>query len=599
MAKKKPTPDAAPPEPSPAPGEYTVVARRYRPQQFADLIGQEAVSKAITHAIQSDRVAHAYLFTGARGVGKTSAARILAKALNCEKGPTATPCGVCDACVGITHGDDIDVLEIDGASHTGVEDVRVIRNNVATRPSRSRYKVYIIDEVHMLSKSAFNALLKTLEEPPPHVKFIFATTEVNKIPITILSRCQRFDFPSITTARIFEHLKKVMTGEGRQADDEALRLIARRAAGSMRDAQSLLEQMLSAADGTLSAALVNGVLGTAANERVTEIAGAVLDKDPGKALGLVAKCADDGLQLGEVLDQLIEYWRALMLLSCTGGNLEELDLPDAHRETIRKQAAAHTLDTILAGLDVLATTKARLRATNHGQVLLEMAVVRLSRMDDLIPLTQLAQWVSQGGGAKLTAGSSQAAIASGGDPSKKNGQLSLADKFRVGNVPAPSADGGNQPLDISDATISEVWTKVRADAGVMLGAELDKAGLPAIVGPKMLMLRFPARYNHAYEFCKDTAKTATVEAALRKITGVPWGVRFEIDAKDTATAPVVPAVSAKDREKSALQNPLLSSIVNKLEGRMLKMEDGFGHVEPEPEPESGVAEAVPAPEESP
>src|SRR6478736_1495973 len=286
MAKTKSPPAA----PQPDPGqEYTVVARRYRPQQFADLIGQEPVAKALTNAIQTGRVAHAYLFTGVRGVGKTSAARILAKCLNCVKGPTPAPCGQCDSCRAIAEGQDVDVQEIDGASNNGVDEIRELRNSVATRPQRSRYKIYIIDEVHMLSKSAFNALLKTLEEPPPHVKFIFATTEVQKIPLTILSRCQRFDFAGINTTRILEQLKEIVAREGVKADDDALRIIARRAAGSMRDAQSLLEQLLSFGD-KLTVDVVHSILGTAADERVVEIATAILSKDPKRALELVAKC---------------------------------------------------------------------------------------------------------------------------------------------------------------------------------------------------------------------------------------------------------------------------------------------------------------------
>src|SRR5215472_5912337 len=211
MAKQKaPTP--------PAPEAYTVLARRYRPQGFGDLVGQEAVAQALVNALNSNRVAHAYLFTGARGVGKTSTARILAKALNCVKGPTATPCDQCEICRSIASGEDVDVLEIDGASNRGIDEVREIRQNVQYRPGRSRFKIYIVDEVHMLTPPAFNALLKTLEEPPPHVKFIFATTEVQKIPITILSRCQRFDFAGIGTARLVERLREIARGEGVQAD---------------------------------------------------------------------------------------------------------------------------------------------------------------------------------------------------------------------------------------------------------------------------------------------------------------------------------------------------------------------------------------------
>jgi DNA polymerase-3 subunit gamma/tau len=206
MASK---PKKTPTVPEEAPAAYTVMARRYRPQQFADLVGQEAIAQALVNAVQSQRVAHAYLFTGARGVGKTSTARILAKALNCLSGPTPRPCDACDICLSIATGEDVDVLEIDGASNNKVEEVRDLRSNVQYRPARARFKIYIIDEVHMLSTSAFNALLKTLEEPPPHVKFIFATTEVQKIPITILSRCQRFDFGGISPARISARLRQI------------------------------------------------------------------------------------------------------------------------------------------------------------------------------------------------------------------------------------------------------------------------------------------------------------------------------------------------------------------------------------------------------
>src|SRR5947209_2818518 len=282
MAKRIATAEATPPAPA---QNYTVLARRYRPQQFADLVGQEAVAQALANAIASGRVAHAYLFTGVRGVGKTSAARILAKALNCVKGPTPTPCDQCESCKAIAEGEDIDVLEVNGADNRKIEHARAIVANVGTRPQKSRYKIYIIDEVHMPTGKSFNALLKTLEEPPPHVKFILATTDVQKIPLTILSRCQRFDFGGINTARILEQLKGIVAREGVKADDDALRIVARRAAGSMRDAQSLLEQLLSFGD-RLTVDVVHSILGTAADERVVEIAAAVLNKNAKRALDL-------------------------------------------------------------------------------------------------------------------------------------------------------------------------------------------------------------------------------------------------------------------------------------------------------------------------
>ena len=234
---------SAPAPPGSNGGEYVVVARRYRPQTFDELIGQEHVARGLSGAILSHRVGHAYLFTGARGVGKTSAARILAKALNCVHGPAPAPCNECDICRSISSGDDVDVLEIDGASNRGIDEIRQLRQNVNMRPSRARFKVYIIDEVHMLTREAFNALLKTLEEPPEHVKFIFCTTEPEKIPITILSRCQRYDFAGIQAESIATRLRQIAVAEGVEADDDAIALLARRAAGSMRDSQSLLEQL--------------------------------------------------------------------------------------------------------------------------------------------------------------------------------------------------------------------------------------------------------------------------------------------------------------------------------------------------------------------
>lgn len=580
MAKTKSAPPpAAPTDPG---REYTVVARRYRPQQFADLIGQEAVAKALTNAIQTGRVAHAYLFTGVRGVGKTSAARILAKALNCVKGPTPTPCDKCDMCLAIADGQDVDVLEINGADNRGIDEIRNIRNNVATRPQRARYKIYIIDEVHMLTLPAFNALLKTLEEPPPHVKFIFATTEVQKIPLTILSRCQRFDFGGINAARILEQLKGIVTREGAKADDDALRIIARRAAGSMRDAQSLLEQLLSFGD-QLTVDVVHSILGTAADERVVEIATGILDKDPRRALELVARCADEGLQLGELTDQLIDYWRGLMLLNCTDGEAAaELAVADRHREVVQKQAREMTLDTILAGLDVLTTTKARLRTTSHGQVLVEMAVVRLSRLDDLVPLTQLAQALTQPGAAGVAAKPAATGAATA-DLSKKNGLTAPGNGFRLGSNGAPaSPQPAPSAVELNDVSLSQVWDKVKIDVGVMFAGELSKAGTPAIVGPRALVLRFPSGYNHAYEYCKEPAKAQRVEAALKAATGQDWAVRFELTAGPAAApVPAAPPVSQRERERRAMEAPLLSRIVSHLEGRLLKMDPGFGE-EPAP-----------------
>src|SRR3954463_10157071 len=278
--------------------EYVVVARRYRPQDFSQLIGQDQVSQALANAINTNRVGHAYLFTGARGVGKTSTARIFAKALNCVNGPTTTPCGECDICEGVASGSDVDVIEIDGASTRGIDEIRQLRSNVNVRPSRARFKIYIIDEVHMLTTPAFNALLKTLEEPPEHVKFIFCTTEADKIPITVLSRCQRFDFAPIEMKSIVERLEHICKSEGVEAEPEALQIVARRAAGSMRDSQSLLEQLLSFGGDKITVGDVHSLLGTANSARLAALADCIVRRDAAVALHEVEAAIAGGVDVG-------------------------------------------------------------------------------------------------------------------------------------------------------------------------------------------------------------------------------------------------------------------------------------------------------------
>jgi DNA polymerase-3 subunit gamma/tau len=595
MAKAKPAPPPPPaPDPAPPPAEYTVVARRYRPQQLAELIGQEHVARALTNALQTGRVAHAYLFTGARGVGKTSAARILAKALNCVTGPTPTPCDRCDSCAAIAAGQDVDVVEIDGASNNGVNDIRDLRQNVGFLPTRSRYKVYIIDEVHMLSTGAFNALLKTLEEPPPHVKFIFATTEVQKLPITILSRCQRFDFAHVGPAKIFDQLKRIVEREGHQADDEALRLVARRAAGSMRDSQSLLDQLLASSQGKLTAEHVHAVLGTAGDDRVLELAGAVLGHDPKAALNLLAGWIDRGVQPGELLDQLIDYWRALMLAGC-GGDLEELSLSPNVREVVRRQAGSVLLDTVLAGLDVLTTAKARMRGTGHTQVLLEVAIVRLARLDELL-----------GVGALLRGGVTAAAPTEGGratdnDPSKKNGRAAHSPGLNGGAKQAdPSIVEG--PIGLTPESLNQVWVRVGRIVGErfpILGNQLKLALPPAIFGPNTLAIRYSPRYNQAYEACASEASVGRLQDALRAVTGQPVAVRVELAAGPDAPPepdrpePAAGGPPAAARRQQLLDLPLIKKAREVFGAQVTRIDDDFMPVAPPPGPAAETPDAAP------
>ncbi|MDA7951683.1 MAG: DNA polymerase III subunit gamma/tau, partial [Pirellulaceae bacterium] len=286
--------------------QYLVVARRYRPQNFTELVGQDQIAQAIGNAIDKGRVGHAYLFCGARGVGKTSTARILAKALNCKEGPTVSPCGQCDSCLGIASGDDVDVIEIDGASNRGIDEIRQIRVNTNIRPSRSPNKIYIIDEVHMLTTPAFNALLKTLEEPPSHVKFLLCTTDPEKLPVTVLSRCQRFDFSPVSPEKITDRLRYIAENEGVTAETEALELLARRANGSLRDSQSLLEQILAYCGPTLTTAEVHKVLGTADNRLLTSLMESLFAKETAALLKTLDQAVNEGVSPGQLLEQLLE-----------------------------------------------------------------------------------------------------------------------------------------------------------------------------------------------------------------------------------------------------------------------------------------------------
>jgi DNA polymerase-3 subunit gamma/tau len=559
---------------------YTVLARRYRPQQFSDLVGQEPVARALVNALQSNRVAHAYLFTGPRGIGKTSTARILAKALNCVQGPTTTPCGVCDRCQSIAAGEDVDVLEIDGASNRGIDEVREIRQNVQYRPARSRFKIYIVDEVHMLTAPAFNALLKTLEEPPAHVKFIFATTEAQKIPVTILSRCQRFDFAGIGTTRIVQLLKEIVRGEGLQADDEALELVARRAGGAIRDALSLLDQLLAFGGEKLTVDQVHALLGTAQDDRVLALAAAILDHDGKKTLELLGQAADQGLQLGELLDQLLDYWRDLMVVNCAGLEGATLSVGPRHRETLAGQAARLKLDTILAGLDILAATKARMRGSNHGRVLMEMALVRLGRLDDLISLSQLAQVFNQPTGAvppRVTPptlpnpAGTQGKLVEPPEAAKKKGTV----------VPEPA--NSSTEIALTPESRAQVWQEILAQVGPMLAGDLAKVEFVAISGPNTLVLHFPARYNLQRDHCEEPTRVARIEETVKKVTGQAWKIRFD-STRASQDAPVeatggasANGLSRSQRQRQeALEKPLVERAVDVMGAQIQTMDEGFG-----------------------
>ena len=380
--------EANPTDPN-ASNQYQVVALRYRPQAFGDLVGQGHVARALSNAIESNRVGHAYLFTGARGVGKTSSARIFAKCLNCAKGPTPTPCNECDICNSVSVGEDVDVLEIDGASNRGIDEIRQLRSNAAIRPGRGRYKIYIIDEVHMLTQQAFNALLKTLEEPPGHVKFIFCTTDPQKIPITVLSRCQRYDFSPVQPNEITNRLKEIADNEGVKASDEALQLLARRANGSMRDSQSLLEQLFSFCGDDISVEEVHQLLGTTDMSRIAELAAAMTAHDSKTTMNLIHQSIAGGTDAGQLAGQLLGYFRDMMAthIGCGDEVLQSCSASDA--DSLRDVGGQLGLQTMLTIVQILDTAVVRMQSSLHARVLLEIAAIRICNLEHLESISDL------------------------------------------------------------------------------------------------------------------------------------------------------------------------------------------------------------------
>ena len=379
---------------------YVVLARKWRPMRFEDLVGQDHVSRTLGNAIDSGRVAHAFLFTGVRGVGKTTSARILAKALNClgdpettppgtDPGPTVTPCLKCAACLEIALGSDVDVREIDGASYTGVDDVRKLQDSLPYRPARDRFKIVIVDEVHMLSQNAWNAFLKTLEEPPPHVKFIFATTEVHKVPITILSRVQRFDFKLIPTQIIASRLRYVLDQEKVESDDAALGVIAREAAGSMRDAMSLLDQVIAWGGAKLTGEDVARVLGVASRKVLHDIAGSLVRGEAGAALNVVAELANQGYDTAHVARDLLALLRDLVVAKVCKEPATLLDLADEEVRDVSTLSEATHADDLIRLHQGFSQGFDDVVRSGQPRAALEMLLVRLARRPPLLPVDEL------------------------------------------------------------------------------------------------------------------------------------------------------------------------------------------------------------------
>ena len=436
---------------------YQVLARKWRPQRFDEVVGQQPVTRTLRNAIASGRVAHAFVFAGPRGCGKTTTARILAKALNCVKGPAPEPCGACDACVEIAQGRDIDVLEIDAASHTGIDNIReVVISGLAISPVRDRYKIFIIDEVHQLSAPSFNALLKSIEEPPAHVVFMMATTELHKIPDTILSRSQVFEFRAISARAIAEQLRKIADTEQIDASDEALALLARSAEGSMRDAQSALDQVIAFAGGRVTVDEVSAVLGLVGRDLLFDLVESVIAEDGPRAFALADRAVETGYDLKLVCRELARLVRDMMLLSVDPARAGDGELAAGELERLRELGTRFSREDLMRAFDLLGETEQEIRNSSHPRYHFEMALLRWMHLRKLVPLTELIEQLKSGRPAPPPAAVTPARPGPAGTAPKP------AQETKRGGTLAPSHPRTVAPLNVplnvplKDAFLGEI-----------------------------------------------------------------------------------------------------------------------------------------------
>lgn len=491
---------------------YLVLARKWRPQRFDEVIGQRHVSLTLTNALKTGRLSHAYLFSGPRGVGKTSVARILAKAINCAEGPTAEPCNQCDACRTITDGHCLDVLEIDGASNRGIDDVRQLRESVKYTPSSVRTKVYIIDEVHMLTTDAFNALLKTLEEPPSHVCFMMATTEPLKVPPTILSRCQRFDFGRVGAGDLHAHLRRIADSEGLAIEDEALLLLARKAEGGVRDSLTLLDQVAATGTGPFNASAVQELLGLSGGALYFEISEAVVGRDPERALLSLQTAYRSGAHLQEVAEELVQHFRNILLLSLGKGLEEIVEVTTDERALLMEQTKEVRPADALRWLRILLDVTARIKRSAHARVHLEVALAEMASLPRAVDL-----------GALLANLGGEAEGPTPEPPARK------AHAPRVRERPPASSAG-----DLT-ATWERVVARIRAEKA-FLASCLEESQALGMKGGRLQIALADAN-GFKRDQVEKPANRRYILAVLEELAGRPLGIR--LTASDTSPAPQV------------------------------------------------------------
>ena len=530
---------------------YEVFARKYRPQTFDDLVGQSHVSRTLKNAVAQNRLAHAYLFVGPRGVGKTSTARILAKSLNCIKGPTITPCGVCDNCREIAGGNSLDVIEIDGASNNSVEDVRQLRENVRYAPAKGRYKIYLIDEVHMLSPAAFNALLKTLEEPPEHVKFIFATTEPQKVLATILSRCQRFDLHRIPANLIAEHLQFIAKKEKITLEPAAAHSIARGAEGGLRDAESMLDQLVAFCGEKITESDVLNVFGFTSEQTVSDLTGRMLRGETPEAIGLLHEQCDAGKDMMRLMGDLIAYLRDLLVFKAKPDALNEDVDPE-----VQKSLAAHTelisTDRLLELIDQFAVAEGRMKWAPNKKLHFEVAIIKAIQSLGQATLDEVIEKLGElrGAGSASPPASPKVMAAKPEAPAVRSGAAG-ADRGpkpmpQSGGVTAPGA--GKMSVEDKARTVDseldseKIWQAVLAKIPPQKAFVRNSASAAHVLGieGRNFKLGFAPGDKAMMDILGTPANRKFVETLLHEITGKDFALKLivseDLPSKNTAAA---------------------------------------------------------------
>jgi DNA polymerase-3 subunit gamma/tau len=534
---------------------YQVIARKWRPQRFDDVVGQQAVTRTLRNAIASGRLAHSFVFAGPRGVGKTTTARILARALSCEKGPTADPCGVCDACIEIAEGRDIDVLEIDAATHTGVDNVReVIIAGLGIMPVRNRYKVFIIDEVHQLSAGSFNALLKSIEEPPPHVVFMMATTELEKIPDTVLSRSQVYEFRTISSATIAAQLRRIVDAESISVGDDSLQLIARDAEGSMRDAQSRLDQVIAFTGATIGPDDVSTVLGLVGRDLLVDVMEAVANDDAPAAFTLAGRAVEMGYDLRLVCRELSRVVRDVLVLSVDPARVTDPEIAgEGERDRLTALAGRFSREDLLRAFDLLTHAEADIRGAAQPRYHLEMALLRWMYLRKLVAIEDLIAGTGSGGKSSQVPSPRmppmQTAPARSGlnrlQPSEQPPASPITSTPTAGPAASVSQAGSGSAAQFKDALLDQI----RKSKGVFYNAVVAQAQKIDVTSDRVTFVFSPSQKAIGDMFDQNRP---WLETLAQQVSGRKIGVaRAQGDPATRSDEAARPALAPQTAEKKS------------------------------------------------